>query len=203
MLIVCKARADSVAGSRITLSVASRALSKSDHRTLRQGSTLRTKRAIGRNRGSKCLSSVRDAPLRVGVEINADELPCWLPNHVRATGQRIGCKCPIAENERDREQDSQHDSRQHRFHRKNSSQCPAHFLRESMSKMRRWCCVIGHRGDLPRYTQGALFFAKVKIARSNVSRAAVSRLRLCDGHHQKYEFDAAVALSTTLRKPVD
>ena len=70
------------------------------------------------------------------------------------------------------------------------------FLRESMSKMRRWCCVIGHRGDLPRYTQGALFFAKVKIARSNVSRAAVSRLRLCDGHHQKYEFDAAVALST-------
>ena len=65
-----------------------------------------------------------------------------------------------------------------------------------MSKMRRWCCVIGHRGDLPRYTQGAVFFAKVKIARSNVSRAAVSRLRLCDGHHQKYEFDAAVALST-------
>jgi hypothetical protein len=79
------------------------------------------------------LSLVRDALLPVGVEISADELPL-LPNHVRATGQRIGCKCPIAENERDREHDSQHDSRQHRFHRKSSSLSPAHFLERGCQK---------------------------------------------------------------------
>ena len=53
--------------------------------------------------------------LRVVVEINADVLPL-LPNHVCAIGQRIGCKCPTAENESDPEHDPQHDSRQHRFH---------------------------------------------------------------------------------------
>jgi hypothetical protein len=93
-----------------------------------------------------------------------------LPNHVRAIGERIGCKCPIVENERDREHDSQHDSRQHRFHWKSSSLCPAHFLRESMSKMRHF-----HRAICRAYTPGALFYAKVKIVRYRARLAVACR----------------------------
>jgi hypothetical protein len=43
--------------------------------------------------------------------------------------------------------------------------------------MRRWCCVIRHRAICRAYTQGALFYAKVKIARSNISRGRQSLTR--------------------------
>ena len=75
--------------------------------------------------------------LTVGFEINADVLPVF-PNHVRARWQRIGCKCPIAEDKRDREHNPQHDSRQHRFHWKAPRYVRLIFLEKSMLK-----CVLG------------------------------------------------------------
>jgi hypothetical protein len=36
----------------------------------------------------------------------------------------------------------------------------------TMSKMRRWCCIIGHRGDLPRIRRARCSMRKLKIARS-------------------------------------
>ena len=76
------------------------------------------------------------AILQIGVEINADVAP-MLPNHVCAIRQRIGCKYPIA-NERNRERDSQHGSRKHRFHQKSSSLCPHISLGRACQK-----CVVG------------------------------------------------------------
>jgi hypothetical protein len=42
-----------------------------------------------------------------------------------------------------------------------------------MSKMRRWCCVIGHRGDLPRIRGAHCSMRKLKLlVLSNIRRDA-------------------------------
>jgi hypothetical protein len=107
------------------------------------------------------LSLAARLSLRVRVEINADVSP-MLPNHVRAIGQRIGSKCPIALPKMSAIENTI----------PNTIPVSAVFIGKllassgtspfrTMSKMRRWCCVIGHRGDLPRLRGAHLFYAKV------------------------------------------
>ena len=109
------------------------------------------------------LSLAARLSLRVRVEINADVSP-MLPNHVRAIGQRIGSKCPIALPKMSAIENTI----------PNTIPVSTVFIGKllassgtspfrTMSKMRRWCCVIGHRGDLPRIHGAQCSMRKLKL----------------------------------------